>query len=183
MNAEVAFKAARDATLRGHAYAAAALENAGMQPSILWWVAPALAGIIVWPLLYQISCTVSCAVCSSYGKLGRADKANWDSRVPSTVHAVAVVWAAVHLLGASTLFVEGGEPGASSANLMLRSSRMSNFWLGVSMGYFIYDLILVLSYFPTLGGWEFLIHHFAALAPVGSPSLQLPPKCPWPTVG
>nr|ACU17261.1 unknown [Glycine max] len=47
-----------------------------------------------------------------------------------------------------------------------RSSSLSTFALGVSVGYFIADLGTILWFFPALGGYEYVIHHLFSLVAV-----------------
>ncbi|XP_013597553.1 PREDICTED: transmembrane protein 56 isoform X2 [Brassica oleracea var. oleracea] len=43
--------------------------------------------------------------------------------------------------------------------MVLRSSPLSNFGLGVSVGYFLADLGMIIWLYPSLGGLEYIFHH------------------------
>ena len=51
------------------------------------------------------------------------------------------------------------------ADLPYGASELSRFYQSISIGYFWYDLILVLKYYPALGGVGTLCHHiFGSIA-------------------
>ncbi|KAH1263622.1 Transmembrane protein 56-B [Glycine max] len=50
--------------------------------------------------------------------------------------------------------------------ITFRSSSSSTFALGVSVGYFIADLGMIFWFFPSLGGYEYVIHHLLSLVAV-----------------
>ncbi|XP_078163726.1 uncharacterized protein LOC144558743 isoform X2 [Carex rostrata] len=45
----------------------------------------------------------------------------------------------------------------------IRSSNISTFALGVSTGYFLTDLAMILWLYPSLGGMEYVVHHLLSL--------------------
>ncbi|KAE8659477.1 TRAM protein [Hibiscus syriacus] len=49
---------------------------------------------------------------------------------------------------------------------MFRSSALSTFSLGVSVGYFLADIGMIIWFYPSLGGMEYVIHHFLSVAGV-----------------
>jgi len=77
------------------------------------------------------------------------------SRVVSNVHAVYAVAAAFYLFAT--------DEKLRGMDLLYGSDEITLFY-GVSMGYFIYDLLLILTDFSTLGGMGMLAHHFVAMA-------------------
>lgn len=77
----------------------------------------------------------------------------------STAHAILVSATAAHLLCFSDFFKEGGPFGS----VVFRSSIMSQVILGVSIGYFISDLAMILWFYPALGGTEYVLHHLLSI--------------------
>ncbi|KAI8574143.1 hypothetical protein RHMOL_Rhmol01G0331600 [Rhododendron molle] len=73
----------------------------------------------------------------------------------STFHALVVAVASFYLLLFSDLFDEG-----SRAELIVnRRCTLSDTTLGISLGYFLSDLAMIIWQFPALGGLEFVLHH------------------------
>ncbi|KAE8694368.1 TRAM protein [Hibiscus syriacus] len=50
--------------------------------------------------------------------------------------------------------------------IMFRSSGLSTFSLGVSVGYFLADIGMIIWFYPSLGRMEYVIHHFLSIAAV-----------------
>ncbi|MED6184720.1 hypothetical protein PIB30_050218 [Stylosanthes scabra] len=91
----------------------------------------------------------------AYGKLSAAQKIEWNNRGISTFHAFFVSFASFYFLIISDIFKDG-----SHGDLIVnRSSTLTNTVLGISIGYFITDLVMILWYFPALGGLEYVLHH------------------------
>ncbi|KAH1082548.1 hypothetical protein J1N35_022309 [Gossypium stocksii] len=72
----------------------------------------------------------------------------------STVHAIFISALSLYLVFWSNLFSD-----ELASLLVFRSSPLSTFGLGVSVGYFISDLAMILWLYPSLGGIEYVIHH------------------------
>lgn len=95
----------------------------------------------------------------SYKKLSKAEKIEWDNRGFSTVHAIVVSVTAAYLLFWSDFFKDEGPYGP----VVFRSSILSQVILGVSIGYFISDLAMILWVYPALGGKEYVLHHLLSM--------------------
>ncbi|MCO5577544.1 hypothetical protein L7F22_031375 [Adiantum nelumboides] len=77
----------------------------------------------------------------------------------STAHAIAISVASSYFVFFSDLF----EDDAPYGPFVLRSSVSSQVILGMSVGYFISDLAMILWFYPKLGGKEYVIHHFLSM--------------------
>uniref|UniRef100_A0A803QHV0 TLC domain-containing protein n=1 Tax=Cannabis sativa TaxID=3483 RepID=A0A803QHV0_CANSA len=73
----------------------------------------------------------------------------------SSVHAVFITVMSLHFVFLSDLFSDQRLAGF----ITFRSSPLSTFTLGVSVGYFIADLTMILWLYPSLGGLEYVLHH------------------------
>jgi len=72
-----------------------------------------------------------------YAKLSKGDRAEWGSRVVSTLHAIVATYGSIYALFNEKSFREDpflGQPSAAC-----------QWYLKVSIGYFLYDLVLVLA--------------------------------------
>ncbi|KAF8016130.1 hypothetical protein BT93_H1606 [Corymbia citriodora subsp. variegata] len=94
---------------------------------------------------------LSCAV----PKLSNMDKVEWKNRGFSTFHAIIASSASLYLLLFSDLFKEGSH----NQLVINRTSTVSETILGVSIGYFLSDLAMIVWHFPALGAWEYVLHH------------------------
>jgi len=116
-------------------------------------------------LLFLASRRISWNACPSYQKLGdENERRNWDSRVVSTVHAAFAVWASVWLYtnDGDRVF---GKMGMMEADdeIFLHHNTTSTALMATSLGYFCYDVVVLLKYYPRLGGMDFLWHHCTAI--------------------
>ncbi|KAK3039857.1 hypothetical protein RJ639_028250 [Escallonia herrerae] len=105
--------------------------------------------------VYELTGVFSLLFIKVYSKLTDAKKVEWNNRGFSTFHALVVAVASLYFLLISHLFDEGPED-----KLMIdRTSTASDTILGISVGYFLSDLAMILWYFPALGGMEYVLHH------------------------
>ncbi|XP_026424152.1 transmembrane protein 56-like [Papaver somniferum] len=114
-----------------------------------------LAGIIMCKIVYEVTGLVSLLLFKGYSGLSKAHKIEWKNRGFSTFHAFVVTIAAFYLVLFSDLFVDG----SSDVSIVKRNSTLSNTILGISIGYFVTDLSMILWLFPALGGLEYVLHH------------------------
>ncbi|RZC82671.1 hypothetical protein C5167_045457 [Papaver somniferum] len=117
-----------------------------------------LAGIIMCKIVYEVTGLVSLLLFKGYSGLSKAHKIEWKNRGFSTFHAFVVTIAAFYLVLFSDLFVDG----SSDVSIVKRNSTLSNTILGISIGYFVTDLSMILWLFPALGGLEYLSHNSLA---------------------
>jgi hypothetical protein len=111
--------------------------------------------------MYKLSAIATPRVCTSYTKLKAPDQRNWDSRIPSTIHALAITAATAYALGVTDVFARR-RLDKSGASIMLAQSDLTEAALGMSLGYFTADILVIASHFPAMGGWEMVCHHIAA---------------------
>ncbi|KAK3165785.1 hypothetical protein QOZ80_1AG0037700 [Eleusine coracana subsp. coracana] len=136
--------------------------NFGPQEQVLW-PASILAGVLMSGAVYEIARKVSSRCFKSYNGLNRMQKVEWNNRCFSTVHALVVAAVSFYLVVISDLFNENVHNGM----LIDRKSWLSDAMFGVSIGYFLMDLAMILWYFPKLGGKEYLFHHGLSIYALG----------------
>ncbi|XP_052188010.1 uncharacterized protein LOC127798470 isoform X1 [Diospyros lotus] len=119
------------------------------------WVLSALAGIVMCKIVYELTGVVSVLFFMGYAKLSDSEKLEWNNRGFSTFHALVVATASFYLILLSDLFDESLPNGL----MINKRSTLSNTILGVSIGYFLSDLAMILWHFPALGGMEYVLHH------------------------
>ncbi|GLD93405.1 hypothetical protein PINS_up001997 [Pythium insidiosum] len=114
----------------------------------------ATAFVFFWAV-FGASWVVSSKRVPAFASFTPAQKADWCSRINSTIHAVAVI-AGVAVALAN---IEWG------ADFMPMSSiRIASFVFSFAIGYFTCDLIVVLLW-PVQMQWVFIIHHIVAVVP------------------
>ncbi|KAL6619042.1 hypothetical protein ACP70R_034181 [Stipagrostis hirtigluma subsp. patula] len=119
------------------------------------WPASVLAGIIMCAAVYDLTREVSSRFFKGYNGLNEMHKIEWNNRGFSTFHALAAAVVSFYLLVISDLFSKH----AYNTIIIDRKSWLSDAMFGVSLGYFLADLAMILWYFPHLGGKEYLFHH------------------------
>ncbi|KAK7302015.1 hypothetical protein RJT34_12893 [Clitoria ternatea] len=119
------------------------------------WLASVFTGIIFCVLVYRLSAILSSLLFMRYGKLTSAEKIEWNNRGFSTFHALLVSFASFYLVMVSDIFNEDSQEDL----VVNRSSTFSNSVLGISIGYFLTDLGMILWRYPALGGPEYVLHH------------------------
>lgn len=122
------------------------------------WFSSVILGILACKTVYNVMKVVS-PLCPPYTRLSKTEKVEWDNRGFSTAHAIAVSVAASYFLFFSDLF----EDDAPSGPVLFRSSISSQMILGMSLGYFISDLAMILWFYPKLGGREYVLHHLLSM--------------------
>ncbi|KAL2317339.1 hypothetical protein Fmac_031215 [Flemingia macrophylla] len=130
------------------------------------WLASIFSGIILCVIVYASTAILSSLFFKGYGKLNSVEKNEWNNRGFSTVHALFVSFASFYLLILSDLFNVKSHDDV----VITRSSTTSDTVLGISIGYFLTDLAMILWNFPALGGLEYVLHHGLS---IGSIALSL----------
>ncbi|KAL5757198.1 hypothetical protein ACOSP7_021637 [Xanthoceras sorbifolium] len=118
-------------------------------------VASVICGIIMCKIVYNITGTISLVCFKGYGNLSNAKKVEWNNRGFSTFHAIVVAFASLYLLLVSDLFDED----YNDELIVNRTSAVSETILGISIGYFLTDLAMIIWQYPALGGLEYVLHH------------------------
>ncbi|TVU36609.1 hypothetical protein EJB05_18548 [Eragrostis curvula] len=136
--------------------------NFGPQEQVLW-PASILAGVLMCGVVYEITRKVSSRCFKSYNGLSHMQKVEWNNRGFSTFHALVAAAVSFYLVLISDVFNENVHNGI----IIDRKSWLSDSMFGVSLGYFLTDLAMILWYFPSLGGKEYLLHHGLSMYAIG----------------
>lgn len=126
---------------------------------ITLWLSSVTLGILACKTIYNVMKAVS-PLSPHYARLSKPEKIEWDNRGFSTAHSIAISAAAIYFLFISDLFKDDAPYGP----VVFRSSMSSQIILGMSIGYFISDLGMILWFYPTLGGKEYIVHHVLSMA-------------------
>ncbi|KAL6853774.1 hypothetical protein ACP4OV_019803 [Aristida adscensionis] len=136
--------------------------SSGPHERILW-PASVLAGVVMCGAVYEITRQVSTRCFKGYSSLSRMQKVEWNNRGFSTFHALVAAAISFYLVVISDLFNEDVHNGI----IIDRKSWLSDAMFGVSIGYFLTDLVMILWCFPSLGGKEYLLHHGLSIYAIG----------------
>ncbi|KAK2377655.1 hypothetical protein P8452_49321 [Trifolium repens] len=121
-----------------------------------------IGGIFACKMVYDLTQLFCTTHFKSYSSLTKIQRIEWNNRAMSTIHAVFITTMSLYLVFCSNLYSD-----SQSAELLTeRSSALSTFALGVSVGYFMADLGMIFWFFPSLGGYEYVIHHLLSLVAV-----------------
>lgn len=126
----------------------------GPTEQILWPLS-VFSGIIMCKIVYEITARISTLYFKGYNKLSKSQKIEWNNRGFSTFHAIVAAAVSFYLLVISDTFKEG----SSDVLIIDRKSLLSDAIFGLSLGYFLSDLAMILWLFPSLGGKEYILHH------------------------
>ncbi|KAJ4880981.1 P-loop containing nucleoside triphosphate hydrolase protein [Raphanus sativus] len=107
-------------------------------------------------MAYDVTESFSSIHIKSYFALTNTKKIEWNNRGISTLHAIVISLIALNFVFFSDLF---SDQRSLQGLIVFRSSPLSNFGLGVSVGYFIADLGMIIWLYPSLGGSEYIFHH------------------------
>ncbi|KAL4853815.1 Flap endonuclease 1 [Chlorella vulgaris] len=121
----------------------------------------AAAGCVCYLLSFRLSDVLSLRLISRYRSWAAREQLEWNGRLPSTLHALAITFITAYLFLVSSVFAKdkiGDDP------FVLRTSPLSTATLGFSLGYFATDLVLLVHYYPAFGGPEMALHHSQAHA-------------------
>ncbi|KAL3616260.1 hypothetical protein CASFOL_039650 [Castilleja foliolosa] len=121
----------------------------------LHWLSSIFAGVLMCKIVFDLTGVISSSLFKEYyNKLSNKDKLEWNNRGFSTFHAIVVAAGSLYLVVFSELFAD-----PQDGLIINKSSTLSNTVLGVSIGYFLSDLSMILYQYPALGGIEYVIHH------------------------
>ncbi|KAK9844819.1 hypothetical protein WJX74_007230 [Apatococcus lobatus] len=107
-----------------------------------------------------------------YRRFSEKDKLDWNSRYGSTLHALLIVMYAANVLFLTDAFEDSFMAKAMRGPIVLRVTNASQKALGISIGYFINDITIMTLNYPELGGWEMLLHHWAAFLSVAAAAIS-----------
>ncbi|XP_034687039.1 TLC domain-containing protein 4-B isoform X2 [Vitis riparia] len=117
------------------------------------WMTSVFFGMIFCKIVYELTGLLSNLCFKGYTKLSNTEKVEWNNRGFSTFHAIIVAVASLYLLLVSDLFDEDSHDEL----IINRASTLSDTILGISIGYFLSDLAMILWNFPALGGLEYAL--------------------------
>lgn len=121
-----------------------------------------LGGIFMSKMVHDITELISSSYFTGYSSLTKTQRIEWKNRGMSSVHAIFISVMSVYLVFFSDLFSDNRLDGL----IIWRRSNLSTFSLGVSAGYFITDLTMMIWAYPILGGKEYVFHHSLAVISV-----------------
>ncbi|CAN8325283.1 unnamed protein product [Cochlearia groenlandica] len=116
-----------------------------------------LVGIFLCKMVYDFTESLSLIHVKPYSALTKIKRIEWNNRGISTVHAVFISFLSLYFVFFSDLFSD--QRSTQEEPMVFRSSSLSNFGLGVSVGYFLADLGMIFWLYPSLGGSEYILHH------------------------
>lgn len=132
------------------------------------WLFSVFWGIIMCKTAYELMGVFSPLIFEGFIKLENVQKLEWKNRGFSTFHAIFAAVGSLYFLVVSNLFDEHGQEEL----IINRSSASSDTILGMSIGYFLSDLAMIIWTYPTLGGLEYVLHHGLSLFAIGQSLLS-----------
>ncbi|WOK91688.1 hypothetical protein Cni_G00379 [Canna indica] len=117
-----------------------------------------LGGIIICKMAYDVTQLISSLYYKGYSSLTKIQRIEWNNRGMSSAHAIFITLMSLYLVFFSDLFSD-----RIQGLVTFRSSNVSTFTLGVSVGYFITDLAMIFWLYPSLGGMEYIFHHMLSI--------------------
>lgn len=121
-----------------------------------------ISGMFLCKMLYDVTQFLSSFYIKSYAGLTKIQRVEWNNRGISTVHAIFISVISIYLVFFTNLYSDDRLAGL----VVFRSSPLSVFTLGVSVGYFITDIAMIFWFYPSLGGKEYVIHHLLAVVSI-----------------
>lgn len=119
-------------------------------------------GMFACKMVYNVTQLTSTIYFKSYSSLSKIQRTEWNNRAISTIHAIFITTMALYFVFWSDLFSDYQHAGL----ITFRNSPFSTFALGVSVGYFLADFGMILWFYPSLGGMEYVFHHLLSVAGV-----------------
>ncbi|XP_010908596.1 uncharacterized protein [Elaeis guineensis] len=120
-----------------------------------------LGGIFMCKMAYDLTQLISPFYYKGYVSLTKIQRIEWNNRGMSSAHAIFITIMSLYFVAVSDLFSDRLE-----GLLTFRRSNLSTFTLGVSVGYFITDLAMIFWQYPSLGGMEYVLHHFISVCAI-----------------
>ncbi|XP_076942074.1 uncharacterized protein LOC143611822 [Bidens hawaiensis] len=117
-----------------------------------------LGGIFASKMVYDLTQLISTFYFRTYAGLTKIQRTEWNNRGMSSVHAIFITTMSLYFVFWSDLYSDQ----YTDSPITFRSSPLSTFALGVSVGYFISDLGMIFWLYPALGGLEYVVHHMLA---------------------
>ncbi|KAL6983225.1 hypothetical protein U1Q18_016616 [Sarracenia purpurea var. burkii] len=121
-----------------------------------------IGSIFACKMVYDLSHLISAVYFNGYSSLSNFQRVEWNNRAISTFHAIFITIVSLYFAFWSDLYLNDQFAGP----LTFRSSSLSKFALGASVGYFLCDLGMIFWFYPSLGGMEYVVHHLLSLVTV-----------------
>ncbi|KAH1038323.1 hypothetical protein J1N35_040066 [Gossypium stocksii] len=121
-----------------------------------------ICGICACKMVYDLTQLFSSVYFKSYPSLPKIQRTEWSNRSISTFHAMFITAMSLYFVFWSNLYSDNQYAGM----VTFRSSALATFSLGASVGYFLADLGMIIWFYPSLGGMEYVLHHLLSLAAV-----------------
>ncbi|XVF14436.1 hypothetical protein REPUB_Repub09cG0059800 [Reevesia pubescens] len=121
-----------------------------------------ICGICACKMAYDLTQLFSNVYFKSYPSLSKVQRTEWCNRSISTFHAIFITVMSLYFVFWSNLYSDHQYAGL----ITFRSSALSTFTLGVSIGYFLADLGMIIWFYPSLGGMEYVFHHLLSVAAI-----------------
>ncbi|KAI5670979.1 hypothetical protein M9H77_11343 [Catharanthus roseus] len=121
-----------------------------------------IGGICACKVVYDLSQAISAFYIKRYSSLSKPQMIEWNNRTISTFHAIFIATLSLYFVFWSDLFSDDQLAGL----ITHRHSTLSTFSLGVSVGYFFSDLGMIIWFYPSLGGLEYVVHHLLSMVSV-----------------
>ncbi|CAA7394196.1 unnamed protein product [Spirodela intermedia] len=146
-------------TIKSYSYEAEALVKEYLLAESFVPYISVLGGIAMCKMAYDITHWFSSQYIDGYRSLTKVQRIEWNNRGMSSAHAIYITVMSLFLVFYSDLFSDDAPGGPT----VFRSSPLSIFTLGVSVGYFITDLAMIFWSYPSLGGMEYVSHHLLSV--------------------
>ncbi|PIA37767.1 hypothetical protein AQUCO_03000356v1 [Aquilegia coerulea] len=121
-----------------------------------------LSGVFACKMAYELGQLISSLYFKSYVSLTKIQRIEWNNRCISTLHAFFITAMSLYFVFFSELYSDHRHAGL----VPFRSSSVSTFTLGISVGYFLTDIGMILWFYPSLGGMEYVLHHLLSIVSV-----------------
>lgn len=121
-----------------------------------------IGGLVACKMVYDLTQLISAVHFKSFSSLSKVQRNEWNNRSISTFHAIFITVMSLYFVFWSDLYSDELLAGF----VTFRSSSLSTFSLGVSVGYFLADLGMICWFYPSLGGMEYVVHHLLSIAAV-----------------
>ncbi|KAI3700183.1 hypothetical protein L2E82_44804 [Cichorium intybus] len=122
-----------------------------------------LGGIFATKMVYDLTQLISTFYFRTYAGLTKIQRIEWNNRGMSSIHAIFITAMSLYFVFWSDLYSDQYTDGP----VTFRNSPLSTFALGVSVGYFLSDLGMIIWLYPSLGGLEYVVHHTLSAIAVG----------------
>ncbi|KAL5731904.1 hypothetical protein ACHQM5_004588 [Ranunculus cassubicifolius] len=121
-----------------------------------------LGSILACKMVYEFGQLISSLSFKSYPGLTKIQRIEWNNKWISTLHAFFITTMSLYFVFFSDLYSDRRHEGL----VPFRSSSLSSFTLGISAGYFLTDLAMIVWAYPSLGGMEYVVHHLLSVIAV-----------------